>query len=208
LFGSFLRSLSGMAANPHATATPNVAIPAVVAVPAASVLTAAQASLTNVDAAVSLAANRTQEAVVQAAQKNLPSKLLPEYFTGNGTQDVDDWIKQFDRYQKMHEWTDKKAMSIFTIVLQGRALRWLNSLTMDLDDPTQWPKLIKTFKEYFGTNPIKRHAQLATCHLRPNEPTKLYAERFLALIGQTSSEMSEAHREGLVLHVRFTTHTP
>ena len=59
-----------MAANPHATAA---AIPAVVAVPAASVLTAAQASLTNVDAAVSLAANRTQEAVVQAAQKNLPS---------------------------------------------------------------------------------------------------------------------------------------
>src|ERR1700679_357295 len=65
---------------------------------------------------------------------------------------------------------------------------------MDLDDPTQWPNLIKTFKEYFGTNPIKRHAQLATCHQRPNEPTKLYAERFLALIGQTSSEMSEAEK--------------
>ena len=74
-----------MAANPHATATPNIAIPAVVAVPAASVLTAAQASLTNVDAAVSLAANRTQEAVVQAAQKNLPSKLLPESSTSRET---------------------------------------------------------------------------------------------------------------------------
>ena len=67
-----------------AVAVPNVAIPAV-AVPAAQVLTAAQAHLTNVDAAVSLAANRTQEAVVQAAQKNLPSKLLPEYCTSRGT---------------------------------------------------------------------------------------------------------------------------
>jgi len=48
-------------------ASPHVATPAI-AVPAAQVLTAAQAHLTNVDAAVSLAATRTQEAVVQAAQ--------------------------------------------------------------------------------------------------------------------------------------------
>src|ERR1700733_8073128 len=101
-----------MATNPAAAIPPQIATPAL-AVPAAQVLTAAQAHISNVDAAVSLAANRTQEAVVQAAQKNLPSKLLPEYFTGNGTQDVDDWMKSFDRYKKMHDWTDKKAMSIF-----------------------------------------------------------------------------------------------
>ena len=172
----------------------HAAIPAV-AVPAAQGLTAAQAHISNVDAAVSLAANRTQEAVVQAAQKNLPSKLLPEYFTGNGTQDVDDWMKSFDRYKKMHDWTDKKAMSIFTISLQGRALRWLNSLTdIDLDDPNEWPNLVKTFTEYFGTNPIKLRAQLATCRQGTREPTKIYAERFLALIGQTSSKMSEAEK--------------
>jgi hypothetical protein len=181
-----------MASNPPAATV--VATPAI-AVPAAQVLTAAQAHLTNVDAAVSLAANRTQEAVVQAAQKNLPSKLLPEYFTGNGTQDVDDWMKSFDRYKKMHEWTDKKAMSIFTISLQGRALRWLNSLTdIDLDDPSQWSRLVSTFTEYFGTNPIKLRAQLATCRQGAREPTKIYSERFLALIGQTSSRMSEAEK--------------
>jgi hypothetical protein len=182
-----------MTTNP-AAAMPHVAIPAV-AIPAAQVLTAAQAHLTNVDAAVSLAANRTQEAVVQAAQKNLPSKLLPEYFTGNGTQDVDDWMKSFDRYKKMHEWTDKKAMSIFTISLQGRALRWLNSLTdINLDDPRAWPDLVRLFTEYFGTNPIKLRAQLATCRQGAREPTKIYSERFLALIGQTSSKMSEAEK--------------
>ena len=181
-----------MASNP--VAMPHVATPAI-AVPAAQVLTAAQAHLTNVDAAVSLAANRTQEAVVQAAQKNLPSKLLPEYFTGNGTQDVDDWMKSFDRYKKMHEWTDKKAMSIFTISLQGRALRWLNSLTdIDLDDSREWSRLVSTFTEYFGTNPIKLRAQLATCRQGAREPTKIYSERFLALIGQTSSRMSEAEK--------------
>src|ERR1700744_5013403 len=148
-----------MAAIPFAAAgnIPQVAIPAV-AIPAAQVLTAAQAHISNVDAAVSLAANRTQEAVVQAAQKNLPSKLLPEYFTGNGTQDVEDWLKSFDRYTKMHDWTDKKAMSIFTGWLQGRAQRWLNGLTsadINLDDSREWKKLTDLFVEHFRNNPMK-----------------------------------------------------
>jgi hypothetical protein len=167
-----------------------VAIPAY-AVPSASISTA---TFNNVEAAASLAANRTQEAFAQAAEKNLPSKLLPEYFTGKETQDAEDWMKSFERYRKMHRWTDEKAMHIFAVSMQGRALRWLNNLKIDLDDPLEWPALVKEFTDYFAANKLKLCAQLVTCRQRRGEPTKIYAERYLDLCNQTKSEMSDSEK--------------
>ena len=127
-----------------------------------------------------------------------PSYWAPEprIFSGRTDEDVDDWLKHYERVSRCHEWSTPAKLVNVAFFLAGTALLWFENHEHVL---TTWPTFVEELKACFGDTSSKKKKAEQTLSRRaqlPGETCTTYIEEVLKLCGLREIRPSEqsSHR--------------
>ena len=121
---------------------------------------------------------QSQMSAMQAAlEGNSQSSLFkPKMFNGFPTEDVNEWLLQFERYSKFYSWSNQKRLNAISLLLGGSALAWFRTLPDDIT--SDFNELVEELKKRFGSQSLEFlfRQELYARKQGPSEPLALYTE--------------------------------
>ena len=110
------------------------------------------------------------------------TRLKYERFRGDGHQDVNDWLGEFESMAIAEEEVEGAKRRIFQGLLKGEALKWYQDLPAD--ETNDWeqlkPAFLYTFREAGGE--ATALGKLSTIRKKPHESVRRYGQKVKALI--------------------------
>lgn len=118
------------------------------------------------------------------------TRLKYEKFKGDGSQDVDDWMGEFESTAFANEEVPASKHRIFQGLLKGEALKWYQDLSEDVKN--DWHELIplflRTFREAGGE--ARALGRLSKISMRPHESVRRYGQRVKSLIQKLTTDIA------------------
>ena len=118
------------------------------------------------------------------------TRLKYSRFKGDGSQDVDEWLCEFESIALANQEDPDAKRRIFQGLLKGEALRWYQ----DVPDRTRndWDSFVtlfqRTFREAGGE--ARALGKLSRMTMRPTESVRKYSQRVKALIQKLTTEIA------------------
>ena len=121
---------------------------------------------------------QNQMSAMQAAlEGNSQASLFkPKMFNGFPSEDVNEWLHQFERYSKFYNWSNPKRLNAISLLFGGAALAWFRTLP---DETTSdFNELVEELKKCFGSQSLDFlfRQELYARKQGPNEPLAIYTE--------------------------------
>lgn len=134
-------------------------------------------------------------------QRNLSGRPEPEMarqvtrlryrrFKGDGSQDVDDWLCEFESTANANQEDRETKLRIFQGMLKGEALKWYR----DVPEPvrTDWYQLsnlfLRTFREPGGE--ARALGRLSKMTMKSGESVRKYSQRVKGLLQKLTTEVA------------------
>lgn len=118
------------------------------------------------------------------------SRLRYKRFKGDGSQDVDDWLCEFESTALANQENEAAQRRIFQGLLKGEALRWYQDVP-DLDR-NDWDQLrtdfLQAFREVGGE--ARALGRLSTLKMKSSESVRRYGQRAKALIQKLTTDIA------------------
>ncbi|KFM62702.1 hypothetical protein X975_05395, partial [Stegodyphus mimosarum] len=115
----------------------------------------------------------------------------PCIFTGDGQEDTNRWLKDFDRIANYNHWDDQMCLANVIFYLAGTARQWFDN---NEDTFTSWTVFRNALKNAFSrTADVKRQAErlLLTRAQQIDETSEAYIQDVLSLCRKANPSMSE-----------------
>ena len=121
---------------------------------------------------------QNQTSAMQAAlEGNSQASLFkPKIFNGFPSEDVNEWLHQFERYSKFYNWSNLKRLDAISLLFGGSALAWFRTLP---DETTSdFNALVEALKSRFGSQSLDFlfRQELYARKQGLNEPLAIYTE--------------------------------
>lgn len=129
------------------------------------------------------------ETSIPMANRNI-TRLKYRKFKGDGREDVDDWLCEFNSTAAANQEEVATKLRIFQGLLKGEALQWYQ----DVPEPVRndWEQLtttfLRTFREVGGEARIL--GRLSKMRMKPNESVRRYGQRVRSLIHKLTPEIA------------------
>uniref|UniRef100_L7LYG4 CCHC-type domain-containing protein n=1 Tax=Rhipicephalus pulchellus TaxID=72859 RepID=L7LYG4_RHIPC len=123
----------------------------------------------------------------------------PRIFSGKTDEDVDDWLKHYERVSRYHEWSTSAKLVNVAFFLAGTALLWFENHEHVL---TTWQTFVEELKACFGDTSSKKKKAEQTLARRaqlPGETCTTYIEEVLKLCSIVNTNMSDEDKVGHLL---------
>ena len=121
---------------------------------------------------------QNQMSAMQAAlEGNSQASLFkPKMFNGFPTEDVNEWLLQFERYSKFYGWSNSKKLNALSLLLGGSASAWFQ--TLPNETTSDFNELVGELKTRFGSQNLEFffRQELYSRKQGQNEPLALYTE--------------------------------
>lgn len=131
-----------------------------------------------------------QEEEASSEEMAPSTRLKYEKFKGDGQQDVDDWLGEFESTALANEEVPASKHRIFQGLLKGEALKWYQDLSEEVKD--DWHELIplflRTFREAGGE--ARALGRLSKIAMKPQESVRRYGQRMKALLQKLTTEIA------------------
>jgi len=118
------------------------------------------------------------------------TRLRYQRFRGDGSQDADDWLCEFESTALANQEDEAAQRRIFQGLLKGEALKWYQ----DVPDPVRndWDQLrtefLQAFREVGGE--ARALGRLSTLTMKSSESVRKYGQRVKALIQKLTMEIA------------------
>jgi hypothetical protein len=118
------------------------------------------------------------------------TRLKYNRFRGDGSQDADDWLCEFESTALANQENEAAKQRIFQGLLKGEALRWYQ----DIPDTVRndWEQLrisfLQAFREVGGES--RALGRLSTLTMKSSESVRKYGQRVKALIQKLTTEIA------------------
>ena len=131
-------------------------------------------------------------AIMAEAGKNT---VTPSKFYGDGREDVDKWLRSFERVAKANQWKEERMAEILPAVLRDRAADFWEDLTEDQQKSYEETK--KALKEHFLPPEARRmyHTDLYNRKQGDREPVEDFARAIQDLTRRAHSTMAATEQE-------------
>lgn len=130
--------------------------------------------------------------VTPAAATMIQQVRTPPIFSGMPSEDVEKWLKEYDRAAKYNRWDDMMCLANVFFFLAGTAKQWFENNEGLF---TSWGDLTTALRNYFG-DPLqsrRRAEEELKCRAQnPGESTQAYIQDVLALCHRVNAKMPEA----------------
>lgn len=129
-----------------------------------------------------LSPTRTQPEAVATMAGRYVTRLKYRKFRGDGKEDVDDWLCEFNSTAAANQEDVATKLRVFQGLLKGEALHWYQ----DVAEPvrTDWDQLtasfLRTFREVGGE--ARTLGRLSKMSMKPHESVRRYGQRVRGLI--------------------------
>lgn len=123
----------------------------------------------------------------------------PRIFSGKPDEDVDDWLRHYERVSRYHNWSTSAKLMNVAFFLAGTALLWFDNHERIL---TTWETFVEEFRTCFGDSCSKKKRAEQTLSRRaqlPGETCTTYIEEILKLCGIVNGNMSDEDKVGHLL---------
>ena len=121
---------------------------------------------------------QNQMSAMQAAlEGNSQASLFkPKMFNGFPTEDVNEWLLQFERYSKFYGWSNSKKLNALSLLLGGSASAWFQ--TLPNETTSDFNELVGELKKRFGSQNLEFffRQELYSRKQGQNESLALYTE--------------------------------
>lgn len=127
------------------------------------------------------------------------SERQPRTFSGQPDDDVEDWLKHYQRVSRSNRWSTTKQLENVVFFLVGTASLWFDNHESAL---TTWDIFVDELKRCFGDSTAKVKQAEQTLSRRaqlPGETCTTYIEAVLKLCGIVSATMSDEDKVGHLL---------
>ncbi|CAN7951114.1 unnamed protein product, partial [Ixodes pacificus] len=123
----------------------------------------------------------------------------PPTFAGFGTDDVDDWLRSFERVSTHNAWDDTLKLANVVFYLRDTAKVWFDNHE---DKISSWDAFKANLSDVFGC-PVSRKEdathRLATRAQTAGESITSYTEDILALCKRVNAAMPESEKVGHIM---------
>lgn len=123
----------------------------------------------------------------------------PRSFSGNDDDDVEDWLKHYERVSKYNRWDTAAQLAYVVVYLVETALTWFENNEAKL---TTWASFVEELRKSFG-DPISRRKKaeqtLAQRAQVPGETCTAYIQEVLKLCSLVNPNMTEEDKVGHLL---------
>lgn len=119
------------------------------------------------------------------------TRLKYTRFNGDGHQDVDDWLGEFESTANANEEDQEVRLRIFQGLLKGEALRWYQDL--DTDIKRDWTRLTNQFLQTFRESGGEARAlgRLSKLRMKDEESVRAYSQRLKRLLKKLTPGLPE-----------------
>ena len=141
---------------------------------------------------VAMGGERVKEESSSEDEDNMPSTIRLKYsrFKGDGSQDVDDWLTEFESTALANQEELAAKQWIFQGVLKGEALKWYQDVPDLIWD--NWEQLtllfLRTFREAGGE--ARALGRLSKMTMGTSESVRRYGQRVKALIQKLTTDIT------------------
>ena len=141
---------------------------------------------------VTIVGERVEEELRSEDKDNMPSTTRLKYsrFKGDGSQDVDDWLTEFESTSLANQEELAAKQRIFQGVLKGEALKWYQDVPDRIRD--NWEQLtvlfLRTFREAGGE--ARALGRLSKMTMGTSESVRRYGQRVKALIQKLTTDIA------------------
>lgn len=123
----------------------------------------------------------------------------PRTFTGRPDEDIDDWLKHYERVSRYNRWDALEKLANVVFFLEATALLWYENHE---DSLITWDRFIDEIKACFGDGSAKKKRAEQTLLQRaqvPGETCTTYIEDVIKLCKLVNPRMSEEDKVGHLL---------
>lgn len=123
----------------------------------------------------------------------------PRTFSGKSDEDVEDWLKHYQRVSKYNRWDQAVQLANVVFFLAGTALLWFENHE---DTLATWDTFVNELKKCFSDTVSKKKRAEQTLAQRaqtPGETCTRYIEEVLKLCSLVSGTMSDEDKVGHLL---------
>ena len=141
---------------------------------------------------VATGGERVEEELSSEDEGNMPSTTHLKYsrFKGDGSQDVDDWLTEFESTALANQEELAAKQRIFQGVLKGKALKWYQDVPDRIRN--NWEHLtllfLRTFREVGGE--ARALGRLSKMTMGTSESVRRYGQRVKALIQKLTTDIA------------------
>jgi hypothetical protein len=123
-------------------------------------------------------------------QEDAMTRLKYNRFKGDGSQDADDWLCEFESTALANQENESAHQRIFQGLLKGEALRWYQDIPDSIRN--DWGDLRKSFLQAFREvgGEARALGRLSTLAMRSSESVRRYGQRVKALIQKLPTEIT------------------
>lgn len=128
-----------------------------------------------------------------------PHQREPRTFSGKADEDVEEWLKHYQRVSKYNRWDQVMQLANVVFYLAGTALLWFENHEEAL---ATWEQFVEEIKQCFGDSISKKKKAEQTLAQRaqiPGETCTTYIEEVLKLCSIVCPQMSEEDKVGHLL---------
>lgn len=139
------------------------------------------------------------------AQASLPPQLMlqqprtPSSFYGTDSEDVDDWLDQFERVASFNKWTPAQKLENVYYSLEDGARIWFENRERRLET---WDDFRREVRDSFASSDRRDRAQslLEIRIQKPNESVVMFVEDMARLFRRADPDMSEPKKLRYLMH--------
>lgn len=128
-----------------------------------------------------------------------PHQREPRTFSGKADEDVEEWLKHYQRVSKYNRWDQVMQLDNVVFYLAGTALLWFENHEEAL---ATWEQFVDEIKQCFGDSISKKKKAEQTLAQRaqiPGETCTTYIEEVLKLCTIVCPQMSDEDKVGHLL---------
>ena len=126
----------------------------------------------------------------EVGEEDVMTRLRYKRFKGDGSQDADEWLCEFESTALANQENEAAQRRIFQGLLKGEALKWYQ----DVPDPVRnnWVQLrtdfLQAFREVGGE--ARALGRLSTLTMKSNESVRRYGQKVKALMQKLTTEIA------------------
>ncbi len=134
----------------------------------------------------------------QEEQQHARSVVQPTKFFGEPGEDIEKWLKSFDRVAKANNWNSRRQCDILPAYLRDRAAEFYDELSPD--DQGELDKLKQELSQHFMPREARRfyYADLYSRKQNPTETAADFGRDVQQLVRRAYAEMPVEHQDTLM----------
>ena len=134
----------------------------------------------------------------QSIDEQPKTVVHPSKFFGKPGEDVEKWLKSFERVSKANNWSKKRQCDILPAFLRDRAAEFFDELPDD--SISDWEKLKETLKNHFLPKEARRfyYADLYNRRQGASESADDFGRDIQQLVRRAYAEMPVEHQDTLM----------